>query len=164
MTEKELPDLGTPEQAEAKMKEGYLNFLDSASKFVTLCDFYTNKENEGKPIPQNFFQLYNANKEKLNKANAQDFFIMMAFYAAFPLDFLSDVKINLQDYHDILEKNRDERGLNDYEKCCDRLAIKDTFQDLRDEVDEVNRIIAKEKEVETNLNDPEFDPNAIQSI
>ena len=162
--EKELPNLGTPEEAESKMKDSYLSFLDTCSKFVTLCDFYSDKTNEGKPLPQTFLSSYIANKEKLAKASPQDFFIMMAFYTAFSLDFLSDVKTNLDDYHDLIEKKRDERGLSDYDKYCDSLAVRDTFIDLKNDIDEANYQIAQDKELETNLNDPAFDPNAVTSI
>lgn len=162
--ENELPNLGTPEEAETKMKESYLNFLDTASKFVTICDFYSDRNNEGKPLPSTFFASLNANKEKLDQAAPHDFFIMMAFYAAVELDFLSDVKVNLEDYHSILEKKRDERGLSDYDKCCDRLAVRDTFVDLKNEIDDINLQIVQDKELDTKLNDPEYDPNAIQSI
>ena len=162
--EKELPNLGTPEEASKKMKESYLLFLDSCCKFITICDYYSKYENQGSALPSNFMDLYLANKKKLEKATADDIYDMLAFYAAFRLDYLAEVKENIEQYFEILSGNVDESGLSDYDKCCDRLAIRDGFVDFTNDFVDANREIAKSKEIDSLFNDPDYDPNCIQKI
>ncbi len=185
--EKDFPNLGTPEEAEAKMKQGYLAFLDTISKFVTLCDIYSKTENEKKSLsevypdkgnqklPSNgsvedkteaksFLSDYMANKAKLRKATPEEFYTLIASYAVYELEYVKEIKDTLIDYLDISGKKRDERGLSDYDKCCDRLAVRDAFTDLRKDIDNDNRQIIQDKELLTNVNNPKFDPNAVQAI
>ncbi len=186
INEKELPNLGTPEEAEAKMKQGYLAFLDTISKFVTLCDIYSNPNNDGKNLndvypnkasqslasadnndktaPKTFLSDYMANKSKLKKSSPEEFYTIIASYAVYELEFVKEIKETVGDYLDIIEKKRDERDLSDYEKCCDRLATRDAFIDLKNDIDNDNRQIIQDKELLTNVNNPKFDPNAVQSI
>ncbi len=185
--EKDFPNLGTPEEAEAKMKQGYLAFLDTASKFVTLCGIYSKAENDGKSLAEvypdkgnqkyptadvaenkaetkTFLNDYMANKAKLRKATPEEFYSIIANYAVYELEYVKEIKDNLTEYFDIIEKKKDERDLSDYDKCCDRLAVKDVFTDLKNDIDNDNRQIVQDKELLTNVNNPKFDPNAIQSI
>lgn len=185
--EKDFPNLGTPEEAEAKMKQGYLAFLDTISKFVTLCNIYSKAENEKKSLSEvypdkgnqkltpdsstenkveakSFLNDYMANKAKLRKATPEEFYTMIASYAVYELEYAKEIKDTVADYLDIMGKKRDERDLSDYDKCCDRLAVRDSFTDLKNDIDNDNRQIIQDKELLTNVNNPKFDPNAVQAI
>lgn len=187
INEKEFPNLGTPEEAEAKMKQGYLAFLDTVSKFVTLCDIYSKVENDGKSLSEvypdkgnqkyqaastaeskaetkTFLNDYMTNKAKLRKATPEEFYSIIATYTVYELEYVREIRDNLTEYFDIIEKKKDERDFSDYNKCCDRLAVKDAFMDLKNDIDNDNRQIVQDKELLTNVNDPKFDPNAIQAI
>ena len=46
MKEKILPELGTIEECKHKMHEAYINFVDIASKFISLAEFYSAPEHK----------------------------------------------------------------------------------------------------------------------
>lgn len=161
MNEKNLPNLGTVEQCMEKMKQGYRTFIQSAAMFVTVCDFYSDNKNEGLKLPQNLTDLHAANVIKLSVDDPQYIFESIAVYAALTLDFVSEIKENIENYFTILRDGQD-ASLSDYDKCCDLLTIKDEFTDLKHDLDEVSSQIIDDKFLENNINDPEYDPNAIE--
>ena len=163
MNGKDLPNLGTPEECIAKMKEGFNCFVQSAALFITVADYYSDRTNEGKPLKPNFAACHNLNVLKLVKSNANDICEMISVFAAFTLDFISEIRENLDSYFEIIQNGQDE-DLDDYDKCCDSLAVLDEFTDIKSNIDEASNMIIKDKILENNLNDPEYDPNAIQSI
>ena len=161
MVEKNLPNLGTVEQCLEKMKQGYRAFIQSAAMFVTVCDFYSDNKNEGLRLPSNLTDLHAGNVVSLSVADPQYIFERIAVYAALSLDFVGEIKENLDSYFTILNDGQEET-LSDYDKCCDLLAIKDEFTDLKHDLDEVSTQIIDDKYLENNINDPAYDPNAIQ--
>ncbi len=151
-----LPNIGTPEEALQKMKDGYLSFLDSVAKFVTIAEFYTDKTHEGQSLPEDFAKRYSDNFQKLKNESPDDFSSQVAFFTLVTLDFVEEIKDNLKEYERILKEGPDQSA-SLYDQACDYLAIKDEFTDLKDTIDDINRIMAKEKVAETNENDPEYD-------
>jgi hypothetical protein len=157
--ENDLPDVGTPEQAKKKMIEAYASFLDSAAKFLTLGEFYSDNTHEGQALGTDFQSRYNVNYNKLkSSATPEDFGYQLSFYTLVYLDYIEDVKENLRQYEEIL-KGQDPK-LSDYDKACDLLAIKDEFTDLEHVLNDVNLTIAEERAIETHYNDPEYDASA----
>lgn len=154
----DLPNVGTPDEALAKMKDGYKAFLDSISKFITIAQYYTEKENEGKPLPDDFAVSYQAIFDKLKTEKPDDIETELATFTLLELDFLSDVKDNLVEFHN-LETNGSNAD-NDYDKACDYLTIKDEFTDEIDVFNDVSEEMIEEKEALTNYNDPAYDMNA----
>lgn len=154
-----LPDVGTPEEAKEKMKDSYKAFLDVTAKFVAVADFYSVKEHEGQPLGDDFIDSYSAAFQKLKNSSDEDFYTALAYYAVFDLDFLADVKDALNEYHEQLDRVYDS-SVSAYDQACDYLAVKDSFTDLIDEFEDVNGEIVKERELETNFNDPHYDLNA----
>ncbi len=159
--EKTLPNIGTPEEALAKMKNGYQAFLDSAAKFVTIAEFYTEKTNEGQPLPSNFQEKYTYNYQKLKNETPDDFGNQIAFFTLLYLDFVDDIKENLNAY-DSMIKNGPDKSASEYDQACDYLAIKDEFTDLLETLNDVSAQIITERIADTNENDPEYDYNAKQ--
>lgn len=159
--EKELPNIGTPEQALVKMKNGYQAFLDSAAKFVTIAEFYTEKTNEGQPLPADFQEKYTLNYQKLKNETPDNFGNQIAFFTLLLLDFVDDIKENLHAYEDMI-KNGPDKEASAYDQACDYLAIKDEFTDLMETLNDVNAQIFDERVADTNENDPEYDYNAKQ--
>lgn len=159
--DKILPNIGTPEEALGSMKNGYQAFLDSSAKFVTIAEFYTDKNNEGQPLPSNFQELYTANYQKLKNETPENFGNQIAFFTLLYLDFVDDIKDTLTQYDEIL-KNGPDKNASAYDQACDYLAIKDGFTDLRETLDDVNAQIAEERLADTNYNDSEYDYNAKQ--
>jgi hypothetical protein len=153
-----LPQVGTPEEAKKKMTEGYASFLDSAAKFVTIADFYSDETNEGKALGTTFRESYLANFAKLKAGSVDDFIYLMEQHATLYLDFINDIQDNLTAYFDIL-KGQD-ASLSDYDKACDLLAIKDEFTDLEKVLDDTNKLIAEDRYLETHYNDPLYDIQA----
>ncbi len=157
--EKELPNIGTPKEALEKMKEGFKAFLDSSAKFVTIAEFYTDKANEGQPLPSNFQERYTINYQKLKAETSENFGNQIAFFTLLYLDFIDDIKENLKEYEKLLNDGPDKEA-SEYDQACDYLAIRDEFTDLRETLDDVNAQIAAERIADTNYNDPEYDYNA----
>ena len=154
-----LPVIETPEEAKAKMKESYLSFIQSCSVFVTMADFYSQEENTGHMLPNNFIETFNMNIKKLREGSLNDFVYIMASSCALHLGFIEEARDNLNDYFEIL-KGQDET-LSDYDKACDLLVIKDTFVDLKHDLDETNKIIKTTKSIETHPNNKNFDLNKV---
>lgn len=154
-----LPDVGTPEEAREKMRDSYKAFLDAAAKFVAISDFYGDKSHEGQPLGENFINAYTAAFQKLKASSSEDVRILLAYYTLLDLDFLGDVKDNLDAYHNY-DENGDDPSLSDYDQACDYLAVKDTFTDIINEFKDVNEQIVTDRELMTNYNDPEYDLNA----
>jgi len=158
--DRSLPSIESPEAAKQKMMDSYHSFVDSAAKFLSLADFYGEKENEGKAVPVTFQDAYSKNYQKLLSSNPDDFSYLLSRYAALDLDFLSDVEENLSQF-DALKAGQDP-SLSDYDKSCDLLAVRDTFVDLEKALNEANRAIATERELDSNFGDPAYDPSAAQ--
>jgi len=156
-----LPEVGTPEEAKNKMKDSYKAFLDVAAKFVSVCDFYSVKENEGKPLGEDFIESYNANFQKLKESSAEDFYTTLASYTVLALDFLDDVKDALDEFKSEEEKVYGS-DVSAYDQACDYLAVKDSFTDLINEFLDVNSTIVHDRALDTNFNDPAYDLNAKQ--
>ncbi|MFA6624709.1 MAG: hypothetical protein WCS80_02970 [Bacilli bacterium] len=152
------PDIGTPEEAKKKMVESYASFLDSAAKFVTLADFYTDPVNEGQTLGTDFRDKYNTNYQKLKVSSVDDFCYSLSFFTLIFLDYIDDVKENLSQYKTILAGQ--DADLSDYDKACDLLAIRDEFTDLEKVLNDVNLTIADERIAETNYGDPDYDASA----
>ena len=70
--EKELPEIGMPEQALEKMKNSYQAFIDSLAKFITIAEYYTEKSNEGQPLPSDFQTRYTSHYQNLKKETAEN--------------------------------------------------------------------------------------------
>ena len=98
--EKELPEIGTPEQALEKMKNSYQAFIDSLAKFITIAEYYTEKANEGQPLPSDCQTRYTShyqslknkkpyfhNKEKNNNTcnNSNKNFLMFHKNTSYPI-------------------------------------------------------------------------------
>lgn len=161
MTNKKLPNLGTPETCFSKMTQGYRRFIQSAAMFITLCEFYSDKKNEGKKLPSNFTSMHSATVNKLNNDSSQDIFDSIALYSALTLSFVREIKENLDEYFNLIKDGQDEH-LTDYEKCCDLLTITDEFTDLKTNLDHVSATIINQKCVKNHINDPKYDPNSIE--
>jgi hypothetical protein len=158
-TEKELPNIGTPEQALQKMKNSYQAFLDSSAKFITLAEFYSNKENEGKTLGAEFQEKYTVNYQKLKQCPAEEFGNLIASFTLLYLDFAEDIKENLTSYENLIANGPD-KDANEYDQACDYLSIKDEFTDLKDTLNDVNAQISEDKLLETNPGDPLYDYSA----
>lgn len=159
--EKELPEIGTPEQALEKMKNSYQAFIDSLAKFITIAEYYTEKANEGQPLPSDFQTRYTSHYQSLKKETAENIGYQIAFFALVYLDFVEEIKENVQAYQDMLANGPDKEA-SAYDQACDYLAIKDEFSDIITTLNDISMTIASERIAETNLNDPEYDYNAKQ--
>lgn len=155
--EKILPTIEKPEVAKDKLIQAHLAFVDVASKFYALATFYSDNNNKGKPLDETFQINYNIGFKKLKDATGQEFSYQLGFFAILPLEFVEEIKENIDDYYEIL-KGQDP-SLSDYDKSCDLLAIKDTFTDLSNELNSYSKKIAKNREAETFYNHPDYDPN-----
>jgi hypothetical protein len=154
----DLPNVGTPEEALAKMKDSYKAFVDVIAKFVTLSEFYTDQNNVGKPLGSDFAQRYQFNFTKIKNSSAEDVAAQIGFFTLLELDFVEDIKDNLVRYNELLSNS--EEGVSDYDRACDLLTVKDEFTDEIAIFEDVNKAIASDKEAYTNYNDPAYDPNA----
>jgi hypothetical protein len=159
--EKELPEIGTPEQALEKMKNSYQAFIDSLAKFITIAEYYTEKTNEGQPLPSDFQTRYTSHYQNLKKETAENIGYQIAFFALVYLDFVEEIKENVQAYQDMLANGPDKEA-SAYDQACDYLAIKDEFSDIITTLNDISMTIASERIAETNLNNPEYDYNAKQ--
>ena len=160
-TEKELPEIGTPEQALEKMKDSYKAFLDSTSKFVTIAEYYTDTTNEGQPLPSDFQSRYTVNYQKLKNDTPENIGYQIAFFTLIYLDFVEEIKENIQAYQDMI-KNGPDKEASAYDQACDYLAIKVEFTDIIETLNDISMTIASERIADTNINDPEYDYNAKQ--
>ncbi len=158
MINEELPNVGTPEEAKAKMKEGYKAFLDVIAKFVTLAEYYTDQNNVGKPVTSDFASRYQFNFGKLKGASPEDVALQIGCFTLMQLDFIEDVKENLFRYQELLD--HPEEDISEYDQACDLLTVKDEFTDEIGIFEDVNKAMATDREAYTNYNDPEYDPNA----
>ena len=159
----ELPDLGTPEQAIEKMKNGYMQFIQSASMFLCLAEYYSTSTNRGHSLDSKFSSRHGLKVSSLLKERERDIYAEISCYACCPLEFVREIQDNLREYFHIIDHGQDE-SLSDYDKCCDSLTIRDEFIDLKEEIDSFSKKILSEKELDNNLNDPAYDPNSIQRI
>lgn len=150
-----LPKIETPEVAKEKMKQAHSSFIDSCSKFISVADFYLQDENRGRRLPDDFIETYSRNLLKLKECTPDDFVYLMASPCALSLSFIDDMKENLMNYDEIL-KGQDE-SLSDYDKACDLLAIRDTFTDLENDLNEVNAIIVSNLSVDSHPNNRYYD-------
>jgi hypothetical protein len=156
-----MPDIGTPEEAKTKLKEAYSSFLDSCAKFVTLAAFYSDPNNENQPVAATFQDDYSKNYAALKNDSVDDFGFAIANYTLLYLEFVDEIKDNLNQYNEIM-KGQDP-ALSDYDKACDLLAIKDEFTDLEKVINDVNQQVAEERIADTHYNDPKYDLQALQS-
>lgn len=156
--EKTLPNIGTPEEALAQMKERYKAFLDITAKFCAISEFYTDTTHIGHSLGEDFTDRYNYYFKKLKESSPEDVYTQLAFFTLLDLDFLSDVKDNLVQYEKLLKG--DDLATNDYDKAWDYLTVKDEFTDEIQVFDDTNKEIATEQEADTNYNDPDYDLNA----
>lgn len=159
---KDLPPIETPEVAKAKLKQSYLSFIDSCSKFITMANYFAQEENKGHGLPATFSEDYTKNLSKLRDCTLDDFVYFMASPCALHLGFIDECKENLESYYEIL-KGQDE-SLSDYDKACDLLAIKDTFTDLENSLNETNKIILSERDVETHVDNKHYDLQKAQAL
>ena len=156
------PDVGTPEECREKMGQAYASFLDVASKFVSLAEFYSDKKNEGQPLGEKFLDSYNRNHKKLKEASPDDFCYQMAFYALVYLSYIEEVKENLEEY--VRLSKGDDPSLSDYDQCCDYLTVKDEFKDLENVLKAINNDIAENREAPNHIGDTLYDPNAKEFV
>lgn len=157
-----LPNVGTPEECRRKMMDGYASFLDIACKFIALGEVYTIDENKGKPLGDNFRNAYHAVYQKIKNASPEDFCYQMSFLALVYLSYIDEVKENLAEYQRLLKG--DDPSLSEYDQCCDYLTVKDEFTDLSNTLKEINNDIAENREAESHVGDPEYDPNAKEIV
>lgn len=155
------PIIGTPDEAKQKLIDSYNSFVDSSAKFVSLADFYSEPTNSNKAAPVTFQDQYSKNYQALKNGTIEDFAYSLSHFAALYLDYVDDIKDNLNQYTEIL-KGQDP-SLSDYDKACDLLSIRDEFTDLENTLNEANRAIANEKSLETHYGDEEYDP-AVNSL
>lgn len=157
-----LPNVGTPEECRRKMMDAYASFLDIACKFIALGEVYTVEENKGKPLGDSFRNAYHAVYQKIKDASPDDFCYQMSFLALVYLSYIEEVKENLTEYRRLLEG--DDPSLSEYDQCCDYLTVKDEFTDLSNTLKEINNDIAENREAESHVGDPEYDPNAKEIV
>ncbi len=164
MTENEriLPDLGTPEECKEKMSEAYASFLDVASKFLALAEFYSGKKNEGQPLDDHFLDSYNRSHKKLKDASPEDFCYQMAFFALVYLSYIDEIKDNLMEYKRLLTS--EDKTLSAYDQCCDYLTVRDEFKDLENILKAINNDIAENREAPSHIGDTLYDPNAKEIV
>ncbi len=160
----ELPDVGTPEEAKRKMMDGYNGFVDICAKFVTITDYYTDKARKGQPLPSDFNVAYNANYNRLKNADVDDFGSLLALNAVVYLQFIDEIKDNLDFYYDLLDHEDDDPELSDYDKACDYLTCKDEFTDLGNKLTSYSKAIVQQRDVDNHFNDPQYDPNTREYI
>lgn len=160
--EKILPDLGTPAECKEKMCQAYASFLDVASKFVSLAEFYSDKKNEGQPLGDRFLDSYNLNHRKLKESSPADFCYQMSFFALVYLSYIEEVQENLEEYERLLKG--DDPSLSDYDQCCDYLTVKDEFKDLENVLKAINNDIAENREAPSHIGDTLYDPNAKEFV
>lgn len=151
-----LPDIGTIEEAKVKLQQSYLSFLDSAAKFVTISQYYSEQVNKGRALPVTFKDSYIKNLNKLKTLSPDDFGYELSIFTMLYLDFVDDVIDVLTQYKEV-GTNQDE-SLSDYDKTCDILAVRDGFKDLENTLNEVNRQVAIDRDIETHFNDADYDP------
>ena len=157
-----LPDIGTPEEAKNKMKDAYLSYLDSAAKFVTLAEYYTDVNNKDKPTNANFINRYNFNFNKLKNSQSSDYVYSMSYFTIIPLTYIEELKENLDDYSRLLD--HEDKDLSDYDKACDYLTVRDEFKDLERALNRENKRIAENRDAMTHFNDSKYDPNTIKPL
>lgn len=153
------PEIDKPSVAESKMKNAYQAFLDSSAKFITIAEFYCDKQNEGQPLSSNFQEKYTYNYQKLKAKTPDDFEKEIASFTLLLLDFTIDIKENLEEYQKMLADGPD-KDASEYDQACDYLAIRDSFIDLKESLDDVSKAMIRYRVAETNENDPEYDYNA----
>ena len=91
MKEKILPELGTIEECKHKMHEAYINFVDIASKFISLAEFYSAPEHKNIPLNDSFRLSYNYNFQHLKESDVDEFIYQLSFLAVLPLDYIDDI-------------------------------------------------------------------------
>lgn len=156
---KNLPNIGTVSEAKEKMIDGYKTFLDSCAKFMAIGEFYIDKSHEGQPLPSDFASKYTLAFTSLKQASTDDIGYKLAFYTILDLEFIDEIKENLDSYSEII-KNGPDKTVSEYDQACDYLSIRDEFIDLKKELDYISMRIGKERYAETNFNDPNYDYNA----
>lgn len=158
---KDLPNIGTIEEAKERLENGYKSFLDSCAKFMAVAEFYTDKSHEGQPLPNDFASRYTTAFSSLKTSNVDDIGYKLAFYTILELEFIDEIKENLVSYAEII-KNGPDQSVLEYDQVCDYLSIRDEFVDLKKSIDYITMKIAKSRFATTNFNDPNYDYNAKQ--
>lgn len=161
MNNLDLPDIETPEEAKAKLKQSRVSFVDSCAKFVTICDYYSDPVHENRTLPVTFQEGYAKNYALLKKASIDEFCYQISKFAALSLEFVDEVKECLEEYETVL--NYEDPSISEYDRSCDLLAAKDTFTDLENEINITNKTIAQERYLETHPMDPDYDPSMNQA-
>lgn len=149
-------DVGTIDEAKRKMKESYNEFVYLISKFLSVADFYSEVNNYYQKIDDRLISDYSRYSSLLKDANSNDFCYELSKECLFYLDFIDEIKENLDNYHLILENKQDE-SLTEYEKACDILTICDEFEDLSKPINEAYDYIYKQKKVIPHKDDPRYD-------
>ncbi len=162
MINNDLPDVGTPEEAKAKMIDSYNHFLDICAKFATITDYYTDKSRKGQPLGSDFQVAYNANYTRLKNADVDDFGSILSVNAVVYLQFIDEIKDNLDFYFELLDHVDPE--LSDYDQACDYLTCKDEFTDLGKTITNISKSIVQQRDVDNHFNDLQYDPNAREYI
>lgn len=156
MKEKILPELGTIEECKHKMHEAYINFVDIASKFISLAEFYSAPEHKNIPLNDSFRLSYNYNFQHLKESDVDEFIYQLSFLAVLSLDYIDDIEENLRTYHELMEKGSEAE--TDYDKCCDYLACRDGFIDQQNDLLNECKKISKMRSAEVHQNDELYDP------
>lgn len=151
-----LPKIGTPSEALEKRKEGYKQFLDTAAKFRTIADYYTDEKNTGQELSPEFTKNFVFNRQKIESLSDDDLIDSLESYTLLELDYFDDVKENLSDYRRLIEQGPDENA-SPYDQACDYLAVRDTFTDINDTLYDVCRARMFDRSAATNQGDPDYD-------
>lgn len=154
--ENNLPKVGTPDEALKKRTEGYKQFLDTAAKFRTIAEYYSDEKNGGQDLSPEFTKNFIFNRQKIESLSDEDLIATLESYTLLELSYFDDVKENLADYRRLVEEGPDENA-TPYDQACDYLAVKDTFTDINDTFYDVCRARRYDRRARTNFGDPDYD-------
>lgn len=157
MKDDTLPDIGTKQQAREKLIKTYLSFLDLLSKFLSLCDYYQEVKNYYKPLSDSLISEYSRNLNNLKGAFADDICYEISKECVFYLDFVDEIEENLNEYFKIIDTDYGV-DLDEYDLCCDILAVRDEFIDLMEPIEKAYESIMRQKKVIPHVDDPLYDP------
>ena len=96
--ENNLPKVGTPDEALKKRTEGYKQFLDTAAKFRTLAEYYSDEKNVGQDLSPEFTKTFIFNRQNIESLSDAALIATLESYPLLELSSFDSVTATLADY------------------------------------------------------------------
>lgn len=154
-------DIGSLKDAKEKTKQTFNKFVDLIAKFLTLADYYSQREHYYQPLDETMVNDYTRYSNLLLKSSPEDFCYEISKECLLYLEFIDEIKENLINYNNVMN-DAFEKGSSDYDKICDTLTVKDEFIDLMEPINDAYNIISKTKIVEPHFDDPLYDISTVE--